>query len=395
MKRRLKRALLAASLAVATIAGTTGVTLGSEQTPVTGPAPGAAAWRADTSLGRRLPDPATATPRRVADFFRALPTAERRTLAHRHPLTVGNLDGAPPTLRYKANRLALKDQRRAELARAIDPALTAQDHKLARSTADRYTALLAPGRHVLAFDPRGRGQVAEVFGDLERADRTAVIVPGADIDLTNFDAGGKNRYGKPAGMARSLRARMEQRKPALRTAVIAWVGYTTPVGVGPDAATGRLAEAGTPRLERFLSGLARTGAPSPAVLCHSYGSVVCGHAAPHLDRGEASDLVVFGSPGMRAESVSGLRTRVPVWSARSSGDWIGRVPNVRVLDLGHGGDPTEPGFGARVVTAADPEGHADYLRPGTDSVTNFADIALRSYGSVHCSAASKECADVR
>lgn len=141
--------------------------------------------------------------------------------------------------------------------------------------------------------------------------------------------------------------------------------------------------------------MAETGAPSPAVLCHSYGSVVCGEAASELDRAEVSDLIVFGSPGMRAGSASGLRTRVPVWSARASGDWIGHVPNVRVLGLGHGADPTERGFGARVVTAADAEGHAGYLKPGSDSVTNFADIALRSYGSVHCSTASKECADVR
>ncbi|MDJ1130626.1 alpha/beta hydrolase [Streptomyces iconiensis] len=396
MKRRLKRALLAASLAAATVAGTTGVTVASEQTPVTGPPPGAAAWRADTSLGRPLPDPATATPRRVARFFHGLSPAQRRSLAHRHPLTVGNLDGAPPALRYEANRLGLKVRRSAELARAADPSLTAQDHEQARARAERYSTLLAPGRHILAFDPRGRGQVAEVYGDLARADRTAVIVPGSDIDLATYDRPGKNRYGRPGGMAKSLRHRMEARKPGARAAVVAWVGYTTPVGVGPDAATGRLAEAGAPRLERFLDGLARTGAASPAVLCHSYGSVVCGAAAPHLDRRDAFDLVVFGSPGMRAGSVSGLRTPVPVWAAaRASGDWIGNVPHVQVLGLGHGADPAEPGFGARVVTADDAEGHGGYLSPGTDSLTNFADIALRSYGSVHCSAASKECADVR
>ncbi|NGO68488.1 alpha/beta hydrolase [Streptomyces boncukensis] len=395
MKRRLKRALIAVALCLAAIGGTTGLALGTEQTPVTGPAPGAAAWRADGSLGRQLPDPATAGPRRVASFFAGLSPAQRRTLAHRHPLTVGNLDGAPVGLRYTANRLALRAERSAALRRAADPELTLQDHQHARKKAARYAELLSPGRRILAFDPRGRGQVAEVYGDLARAERTAVVVPGSDIDLASFDRGGRNRYGKPAGMARSLRAEMAERAPGTRTAVVAWVGYTTPSGLGPDAATGRLAEAGAPRLARFLRGMARTGAPAPAVFCHSYGSVVCGEAAGRLSRRDAGDLVVFGSPGMRADSAADLHSPARVWATRDPGDWISRVPNVEFLGLGHGADPASPGFGARLVTSAKAEGHAGYFAPGTDSLANFASIALHAYGSVHCSAASKECNDVR
>ncbi|MBO8190901.1 hypothetical protein ITI46_04195 [Streptomyces oryzae] len=395
MKRRRKRALLVAPLVAAVFATTAGVTSGTEQTPVTGPAPGAAAWRADRSLGRTLPDPATANPERVADFFAGLNGRERRALVRRHPMTVGNLDGAPLRDRYQANRLALKAERRAELGRVRDAGLTLEDHREARRKAERYAELLARGRQILAFDPRGRGQVAEVYGDLAHATRTAVVVPGSDIDLATFDGDGKNRYGKPAGMATALRDRMAARAPRTRTAVIAWVGYTTPVGLGPDAATGRLAKAGAPRLARFLHGLSQTGAPAPAVLCHSYGSVVCGRAAARLGRSDAADLIVFGSPGMRAGSVAGLHTRVPVWAARADEDWIGRVPNVELFGLGHGADPTAAGFGARVVTAAQADGHSGYLKPGTDSLDNFAAVALRAYGSVQCAPASQECADAR
>lgn len=394
MRRRLRRALLAAVLACVTVAGTAGATFGTEQEPVTGPPPGAADWRADQVLGRPLPDPATASPGRVAAFFDGLTASQRATLARRHPLTVGNLDGAPTALRYRANRLALREERDAALTRSTAAGLTAQQHRLARKQAARYTELLAPQRQILAFDPRGRGQVAEAYGDLARARRTAVFVPGSDIDLTTFDDGGADRYGRPAAMARSLRARMHRQAPDTRTAVIAWVGYTTPVGVGPDAATGRLAESGAPRLTRFLHGLARTGAPAPALLCHSYGSVVCGLAAGQLDLRDASGLVFFGSPGVHADSVSALRTPVPVWAARAPDDWIRHVPHVRFLGLGHGGDPVRPGFGARVVTAADADGHSGYLRPGTDSLANFAAIALRTYGSVHCLTTSQECRDV-
>ncbi|MGW7520801.1 alpha/beta hydrolase [Streptomyces sp. NPDC054796] len=405
--QRLRRTLIAVALVTAAIGGTAGWAVGSEETAVTGPPPGAAAWRADTSLGRALPDPATAPADEVAGFFAGLGPARREALVRRHPLTVGNLDGAPVELRYEANRRALKSTWEGAKARATEPGLTLQDHQRARAEADRYAELLAPGRQILAFDPRGRGQVAEVYGDLASARRTAVVVPGSDIDLATFDGGGENRYGKPAGMARSLRERMARQSPGTPTAVIAWVGYTTPVGIGPDAATSRLAEAGAPRLARFLRGLAATGAPAPTVLCHSYGSVVCGEAARDgdgstggknrkgqqspkgLTRQEAAGLVVFGSPGMHAGSVEALGTSVPVWAARDRGDWIGRVPNVEFLGLGHGSDPASPEFGARVVSAGSAEGHAGYLVPGTRSLTNFAAITLGAWGDVHCS--SKEC----
>jgi hypothetical protein len=313
----------------------------------------------------------------------------------RHPLTVGNLDGAPLRVRYQANRLALKKERQRQLARAREAGLTRQDHRAARKKAERYAELLAQGRRILAFDPRGRGQVAEVYGDLTHASRTAVVVPGSDIDLATFDSRGKNRYGKPAGMATALRNRMARRAPHTRTAVVAWVGYTTPVGLGPDAATGRLAEAGAPRLVRFLRGLAQTGTPAPAVLCHSYGSVVCGRAAPRLVRSDARNLIVFGSPGIRVPSVAALHTSVPVWAARAPGDWIGHVPNVELFGLGHGADPTGSAFGARVVTVGTADGHSGYLKPGTDSLDNFASITLRSYSSVQCAPVSQECADAR
>ncbi|EFL26459.1 LOW QUALITY PROTEIN: putative secreted protein, partial [Streptomyces himastatinicus ATCC 53653] len=142
----------------------------------------------------------------------------------------------------------------------------------------------------------------EVYGDLATARRTAVVVPGSDIDLANFDRT-HDRYGTPAGMAKSLRAQLARDAPGTRTAVVAWVGYTTPVGVGPDAATSRLAKAGAPRLDRFLAGLAVTTAGTaeapPAVFCHSYGSVLCGVArAPRWTAPGCPIWWAFGSPGM-------------------------------------------------------------------------------------------------
>ncbi|MGW1836365.1 alpha/beta hydrolase [Streptomyces sp. NPDC002067] len=378
--RRGRRALAAAALVVLVAGGTGGWAAGSAETAVTGPAPGAAAWRADHSAGVPLPDPATASPDGVARFFDRLTAAQRHILTVRHPLTVGNLDGAPIALRYQANSLALRAERDRQQALSTAPGGTLEDHRAARRAADRYTELLAPGRQILAFDPRGRGQIAEVHGDLAEAERTAAVVPGSDIDLTTFDRA-RDPYGTPTGMATSLRARMAADAPGVRTAVIAWTGYTTPVGLGPDAATGRLAEAAVPRLVRFLSGLAAVGAPSPTLLCHSYGSVVCGLAGPALGH-TARDLIVFGSPGMRRPSAAAVDAYARVWAARDATDWIGDVPHVDVLGLGHGEDPTDPAFGARRVSAIRAEGHTGYLAPGTDSLRNFAAITLGRYTAV-------------
>ncbi|MFI9723200.1 alpha/beta hydrolase [Streptomyces sp. NPDC052396] len=380
--RRFKRTLVAAALTTTVIAGTAGWATGNQQQAVTGPPPGTTAWRTDQVLHRDLPDPASAGPATVARFFASLSEAQRQELAARHPLVVGNLDGAPVALRYQANRWAISAEEAGERARAADSSQAPYQRQAAADRAERYRKLLAPGRQILAFDPRGRGQLAEVYGDLAAARHTAVVVPGSDIDLGSFDRD-RDPYGTPAGMARSLRAELARQAPGTPTAVIAWAGYTTPVGLGLDAATGRLAQAGAPRLDRFLGGLAATGTPAPAVFCHSYGSVVCGLAAHTLDRAEAGDLVVLGSPGVRAESAAGLHTRARVWAVRRDhGDWIGDIPHVEILGLGHGADPTAEDFGARPVSSAGAHGHTGYFAPGTESLHNFARITLGAYGAV-------------
>ncbi|MFF0479003.1 alpha/beta hydrolase [Streptomyces sp. NPDC004284] len=323
--RRMSRTLITAAVVTGVIAGTAGWASGSSQEAVTGAPAGTAAW-----VAAGLPDPERMDPAGVARFFAGLGPVRREELARTHPTVVGNLDGAPLELRYEAN---------------------------ARSVRGQFG-----GARVLAHDPRGRGQVALVYGDLARAEHVAVIVPGSDVDAEHVEP--------LADMASELR-----RATGGRTAVVAWAGYTTPVGVGLDAATGRLAEAGAGRLTRFTDGLAAVrpaGAAEPSVFCHSYGSVVCGLAAHQL---KAKDLVVFGSPGMRAENVSELGTSARVWAAKDPTDWIDRVPNVEFAGLGHGADPTDPAFGARRIPAGDAAGHGGYFAPGTSSLRAFAAIA--------------------
>ncbi|MEW2373116.1 alpha/beta hydrolase [Streptomyces sp. NPDC006656] len=71
--RRFGRTIVTAALAVSVVTGTAGwAAAGGSRRAVTGPPPGAAAWRAGTGLGRALPDPADADPHEAARFAAGL-----------------------------------------------------------------------------------------------------------------------------------------------------------------------------------------------------------------------------------------------------------------------------------------------------------------------------------
>uniref|UniRef100_UPI00037AF851 alpha/beta hydrolase n=1 Tax=Actinoalloteichus spitiensis TaxID=252394 RepID=UPI00037AF851 len=176
------------------------------------------------------------------------------------------------------------------------------------------------------------------------------------------------------------------RSPKARTAVIAWSGYLSPRGVGVDAAAATLAEAGAVRLDRLLGGIAAlagdAGAPPTVhLVCHSYGSVVCSLTA---QRGtiDVGSLVAVGSPGLRASTAGELSGADQVWAMRADDDWIGWVAGLSLGGLGHGPDPTEPSFGARVVPAGDASGHDGYFVPGTGSLGRLAEITVANGSGV-------------
>ncbi|CAL9429956.1 hypothetical protein SUDANB120_02022 [Streptomyces sp. enrichment culture] len=349
-------------------------------------AAGLAAWSA-TRIGGRTVPPADAPVRTVARFFAGLDASARTHLADAHPFVVGNLAGAPAELRYRANAQALLLAEQVELARSRDVSLTPADRTAAGRRAHRFASLAEPGRQVLAFDPTGGGRVAEVFGNLDRAERISVIVPGVDTDAVTFERT-QRRLTSPVGMAESLYAAQRAAAPGARTAVIAWADYTAPAGVGVDAATGRMAVDGAARLEALAASL--PGDATVALFCHSYGSVVCGVAAHALPE-RVTDVVAAGSPGMRAGSVAELRTSARVWAMRDAGDWIADVPHLEVGGLGHGADPVSPEFGARLLSSAGARLHTGYFEPGTGSLDNFAKIGTGAFGSVACATGDDAC----
>ncbi|GLZ77435.1 hypothetical protein Afil01_22420 [Actinorhabdospora filicis] len=278
--------------------------------------PGADAWR--TAVPAL--DPATASPDEVAAYFASLSPEDAGRLAAEFPGVVGNLDGAPIALRYRANG----------------------------------------GEGLLALDERQDGRIVRVVGDLATAERIAVIVPGMSNTLANFyDGQGGVLRRSPLWQAEQLKAAAND--PGL--AVVAWLGYDSPengLGIMSTVRSGR-AETGGEALARFTKGLhAVRPEATISVLGHSYGTIVIAYAAPDFGP-EVTDLIVVGSPGMDVGSAAELDTTARLWAGRAGDDPIANIPDVRILGFGHGVDPTDAGFGALPLDTSGIHGHDHYF----------------------------------
>ncbi|MGW6706876.1 alpha/beta hydrolase [Streptomyces sp. NPDC054956] len=259
---------------------------------------------------------------------------------------------------------SLSSRYAANLANLSEAAVMAQDAGRAGRAA-KLRAMEAGGEaRFLVFDGRGKGRAIEVFGDLESADRVAVLVPGSDTTLDTYQ---RFRAG-----ALALQQRLQAEHS--RSAVVAWLGYDTPGTVSPTVLTTGRADEAAAELGPFLAGLERMTVADArlSLLCHSYGSVVCARTGTGP---KVTDIALFGSPGTGAGSAADLPTRARVWAGRGAGDWIANVPHVRVGGVGFGTDPVDPAFGARPF-AAGSGGHSDYLKPDTESLNSLAGIVL-------------------
>jgi Alpha/beta hydrolase len=292
------------------------------------------------------------------------------TTAAAWPSGTAAVPQAPPALTAKA----LSDRYTAdarEITLAERAAIRNRDSQFAGALAS-----LAP-RQVLFFNPNGQGVAAMVIGNLATANRVAILVPGSDTTLATFFSRGSS---SPGGGAEALAAEARRLEPSgsgERLAIIAWLGYPAPAMLSPAVMTSGDAGQGAQALRPLVTALARHG-DQVALLCHSYGSVVCGLAAPHLP---VTDIAVFGSPGMDASTAASLHTQARVWAGRESGDSIKYVPHIQLLGLGFGSDPMSPGFGARIFATGD-SGHSGYLDPGSVSLRNLAYIALGDSAAV-------------
>jgi hypothetical protein len=287
-----------------------------------------------------------ADPAAVAAFFKGLDPAVAEALAQERPELVGNTDGAPIGLRYRANAEAI----RREIAR-LEAAGVADDDARLR----KLRELDDPDRHFLLFDPEGDGRAAEVFGDLTSARHVAVVVPGMNNDLDNFTGGDAERVQHQASLF----------DPG-QVATIQWLGYDTPEGA-TALGTGA-AEPGAEALPQFVAGIRaqRSERLHWTVVGHSYGSLVTGMAESEQGL-QVDETVLVGSPGVGVEHASDLGDG-NVWVGLAQWDAVG-------YSGWHGPNPHDRAFGATRFHTGDISGHSSYFNEGSESLRNIGLIA--------------------
>jgi hypothetical protein len=255
-----------------------------------------------------------------------------------------------------------------ELARSLDTA-GAASHTEALDAAHRSLlalddsraaaatrAALAQGAdaRLLVYEPEaydGDGAVVVAYGDPERADHLAVVVPGITNDASTIDDVGV--------MARNVAAAATA-AGAGPTVSVAWIGYDAPSGrvadlartVGTDAA-----DDGADELRSFADGIAiRSPRAEVTVIGHSYGATTAATAAH--DGLRADRLVLLGSPGAGDDATRADDLHLPTWVASDDLDpvtWVGAGPAPRL-----GADPASDDFGAtRLPTDPAPPPHLD------------------------------------
>lgn len=359
-----------------------------------------------------------------------LTPSSRMQLLTTHPDELGNLDGLPPDVRDRANRIQLvRDQatlaafeqvleRRGAWRRTLDalrPQLAASPYLIPllgtggmtelagylagrvagggsrgwapaflKNTLDKVhdrerhlavlaAAVAAPGVRLLALDPNGDGRGVVSIGDVAHAAHVGVLVPGMNTDLGDI--------GDLVDKARTVDDSAGGDRHG--TATVAWIGYDAPNK--REVLTDHDARVGAADLVHFVDGLhAEAQGPDPVVTVvgHSYGSLLVGIAAR---MGLVADnLVLIGSPGVEAKTASQLGiTTGQVYDGLDRGDVVVRdivygAGSAAALFKGkttwYGPNPASRSFGAVRFATGAATGHSGYYAAGTDSELNIAAV---------------------
>jgi len=338
------------------------------------------------SLLRQSPAPAD-----VERVWRLIDPAKQKLLVEAAPHVVGNLEGVPYAVRGTANALDLKQTigsvtrtlktehgrtERVALQRQLD---TLDNVKKALTTKDGVK------RTLVSLDPSADAKASIVVGDLSTAAYVSVLVPGMYMSvgeqIESWAQVAQEQYELQTGfLQRMLGPRGKGGAPGV--AVVAWIGYQTPVLTNIGGTT--LATQGADSLERTLAGIRalRSGnQPHLSLFAHSYGSTA---ALMALERHTVTvdSLALMGSPGSPAQSVAGL-------SVTGGNVFVGEAPMDPIVNSAFfGSDPGSPGYGAKpmgVDGATDPithaelsgsSGHNEYFTAGTECMRNLAVIGI-------------------
>ena len=239
--------------------------------------------------------------------------------------------------------------------------------------------------HLLAYDPDafgGDGRVVVAAGDPATADDVALLVPGLGSDADSAAVHTRR------ALDLHLAARRED--PGDGNAVVAWIGYDAPDGIG--VLSERMARAGGALLADAVGDLRDGRAHDPAhltVVGHSYGATTASLAATGPRGLDADDVVLAGSPGAAdADSAADLRIRPGhVWVLRNSHDPVAALGSAGPLGLGE--DPALDSLGRHPASSgvrrprrAGAAGRRPTTRrtslPGGEGLTNLARRRLRA-----------------
>lgn len=344
----------------------------------------------------------------VTLWWEGLDLDARLALRNATPQLVGNLDGVPFSVRDIANRTVLTSTMSSletiiatESGRTVVENAKQQLHML-QSIADSLATTdptgSAPERTLMTLDVTGQGRAAIVLGDLGTADYVSYLVPGMFFTIENqmgdwADAAARLHdeelswlalLGPGTGSVSATPASASTGVPVAppTVATIAWIGYHTPnltnVGGIENADEGRDSLAGA---IKGLQSLREGDEPYVTVIAHSYGSTAALMALTEYDF-EVDALAMVGSPGSPAKSVDELHVRDGnVYVGEAAWD---PIPNSAYF----GSDPGSKSYGAKPMgvdggvdaltqaALASSIGHNEYFSPGTESMRNFALIAI-------------------
>lgn len=369
-------------------------------------------------------------------WWDSLSNGQRDEYATLYPAEIGALDGLPSEVRDTSNRMVLVETRAQveqqyrrlgpeppQYVQAGDPPSAVVNPiwqqwrekggervRDLRRGMDAIQARLdaggVPGPHgepglpqayLLGFDTKGDGHAIIANGNPDRADNTAVYVPGTGAQLANArgDIGRMNDTWQQA----------HQMAPGKAMSTITWIGYDAPQNVLTDSPRPSYAYDAAPKLNNFLDGLQTAhsttdGACRPpghtTVIAHSYGTTVVG-AATKEHHIAANDIVVAGSPGMLVGDARDLGVGEDhVWSEAARNDpvpYIGRpflagqklgTQTVHGVPYGLGAIstiPSDEAFGGHRMEV-DTSGHSGYWDEGSTSLKNQARVVVGQYDLV-------------
>ncbi|GAA4952398.1 alpha/beta hydrolase [Actinoplanes utahensis] len=344
---------------------------------------------------------ANRTPKEVNEWWSTLTPEQQDQAIAQHPELVGWLDGVPATDRDTANRIMLGrqtddlNQQKRDLENrlaamqstwgqadpmgaqylAVKRQLDEVNEKLGglNAISNRLDEPGRPPAFLLGISTEADGKAIVAVNNPDQANNVVTYVPGTTADLGGAagDMERADRMVADAGLA----------DPDATTSAVYWLGYDAP-DLPHNAASSGYARDGAEDLTRFQGGLRATHEGDQdsrnTVLGHSYGSTVIGHAGKSA--GFAVDAAIFvGSPGVDANHVSELPGLPPdkVYATRAQYDVIKWVPG---LDIVHGDDPVDPGFGAKVFPSdrgdrfGQVDTHSAYWNEGNVARDGIADI---------------------